>query len=174
MRVLLKCSAPICGIIHAHLPLFPIINSRVEVSDKCTSTPFYPEVVMVSVFMDFIPQLPKEGSYNGAIMVVERLYKYEALTPTKSPCLRKTIVALFYKHIVKYWGLLLNIVLDRDTRFVDLFSIDLFKLIRTKTMMITIDPSQTYKQIERINVLFEEYLWHFVYTDQWIGQDYRM
>jgi hypothetical protein len=174
MRVILRYSAPICRIIHAHLPLFPIIKSRVEVSDKCTSTPFYPDVVMVSVFMDFIPQLPKEGSYNGVIMVVERLCKYEALTQKKYPCLRKRIIALFYKHIVKYWGLLLNIVLDRDTRFVDLFSIDLFKLIRIKTMMITIDPSQTYKQIKRINVLFKEYLWHIMYIDQWVGQDYRM
>jgi hypothetical protein len=46
----------------------------------------------------------------------------------------KEVAKLFFKHIVKYWGLPLNIVSDRDARFTSKFWTTLFKLVGMKLL----------------------------------------
>jgi hypothetical protein len=61
---------------------------------------------------------------------------------------------MFFKHVVKYWGLPLNIISDRDTRFTRKFWTTLFKLVGMKLLMSSSFHPQTYGQTEQINELF--------------------
>jgi len=63
-----------------------------------------------SVSMDFIVRLPTSEGYNWVLVVVDRYSKYATFIPAH----------LFFKHVVKYWGLLRSIVSDRDTRSRDI------------------------------------------------------
>ncbi|KAL0422585.1 UNVERIFIED_CONTAM: Transposon Tf2-11 polyprotein [Sesamum latifolium] len=69
---------------------------------------------------------------------------------------------LFFKHIVKYWGLPRDIVSDRDSRFTGVFWTELFKILGSKLSMSSSYHPQSDGQTERFNSMLEEYLRHFV------------
>lgn len=71
---------------------------------------------------------------------------------------------LFFKNIVKYFGLPVDIVNDRDIRFIRRFWTDLFGLMGTELKFSTATHPQTDGKTERINALVEKYLRHFVTT----------
>ncbi|KAL0451422.1 UNVERIFIED_CONTAM: hypothetical protein Slati_1120300 [Sesamum latifolium] len=73
---------------------------------------------------------------------------------------------LFFKHIVKYWGLHKDIVSDRDSRFTSVFWTELFKILGSKPSMSSSYHPQSDGQTERFNSILEEYLWHFVRSTQ--------
>ena len=81
--------------------------------------------------MDFITQLPEAQGFNGIFVVVDRFSKYATFVPMKSQCKAADVAKLFFRHVVKYWGLPLNIVSDRDARFTGKFWPALFKLLGT-------------------------------------------
>jgi hypothetical protein len=87
----------------------------------------------MSVSMDFITQLLMVQGYNEILVMVDRFSKYVVFIVTKMPCSVEE-VKLFFKHIVKYWGLPLNIVSDRDARFTSKFWTTLFKLVGMKLL----------------------------------------
>jgi antitoxin component of RelBE/YafQ-DinJ toxin-antitoxin module len=66
--------------------------------------------------------------------MVDRFSKYVVFVVMKMPCSVEEVVKLFFKHIVKYWGLPLNIVSDRDARFTSKFWTTLFKLVGMKLL----------------------------------------
>ena len=94
-----------------------------------------PERPWMSVSMDFITQLPQLQGYNGIMVVVDRFSKYAVFVPTKMPCGAERTSELFFKNIVKYWGLPLSIMFDRDPRFIGRFWTTLFKLVETELLM---------------------------------------
>ncbi|KAL2248200.1 UNVERIFIED_CONTAM: Transposon Tf2-11 polyprotein [Sesamum indicum] len=69
---------------------------------------------------------------------------------------------LFFKHIVKYWGLPKDIVSDRDSRFTGVFWTKLFKILGSKLSLSSSYHPQSDGQTERFNSMLEEYLRHFV------------
>ena len=73
---------------------------------------------------------------------------------------------LFFKNIVKYWGMPLSIVSDRDPRFTGRFWTTLFKLVGIDLLMSLSYHPQTDGQTERINALLEDYVRHYVTADQ--------
>ncbi|KAL2246269.1 UNVERIFIED_CONTAM: hypothetical protein Sindi_2895100 [Sesamum indicum] len=75
---------------------------------------------------------------------------------------RKGRPHLFFKHIVKYWGLSKDIVSNRDSRFTDAFWTKLFKILGSKLCMSSNYHPQSDGQTERFNFILEDYLWHFV------------
>lgn len=81
--------------------------------------------------MDFISFLPKVGEYGSILVVVDRFSKYATFIPTPTHCSAKK-AAYFIQHIVKYWGVLLDIVSDRDPKFTGWFWTELFKLLGTQ------------------------------------------
>ncbi|GJV01079.1 reverse transcriptase [Tanacetum coccineum] len=73
---------------------------------------------------------------------------------------------LFFKNVVKYWGLPHVIVSDRDPRFTWRFWTKLFKIMGTDLNFSMSFHPQTDGQTKRVNALLELYLWHYVSANQ--------
>ncbi|XP_015946584.1 uncharacterized protein LOC107471601 [Arachis duranensis] len=65
---------------------------------------------------------------------------------------------LFFKNVVKYWGLPKSIISDRDPRFTGRLWTELFKLLGSELHFSTSFHPQTDGQTERVNALLECYL----------------
>jgi len=92
------------------------------------------------------------------MVMVDRFSKYAIFVPTKMPCGAEWTAELFFKNIVKYWGMPLSIVSDRDPHFTGKFWTTLFKLVRTELLMSSSYHLQIDGKTERINALLEDYL----------------
>ncbi|KAL0386088.1 UNVERIFIED_CONTAM: Transposon Tf2-11 polyprotein [Sesamum radiatum] len=115
-----------------------------------------------SVSMDYISGLPKVGDLGSIIVVVDRLSKYATFIAAPKHVTTEGTAHLFFKHIVKYWGLPKHIVSDRDSRFTGVFWTELFKILGSKLSMSSSYHPQSDGQTERFNSMLEEYLRHFV------------
>ncbi|KAL0415861.1 UNVERIFIED_CONTAM: Transposon Tf2-11 polyprotein [Sesamum latifolium] len=115
-----------------------------------------------SVSMDYISGLPKVGDLGSIIVVVDRLSKYTTFIAARKHITMEGMAHLFFKHIVKYWGLPKDIVSDRDSRFTSIFWTELFKILESKLFMSSSYHPQSDGQTKRFNSMLEEYLWHFV------------
>ncbi|KAL0453442.1 UNVERIFIED_CONTAM: Transposon Ty3-G Gag-Pol polyprotein [Sesamum latifolium] len=109
-----------------------------------------------------ICQQDKVGDLGSIIVVVDRLSKYATFIAAPKHVTAEGTVHLFFKHIVKYWGLTKDIVSDWDTHFTGVFLIELFKILGSKFSMSSSYHPQSDGQTERFNSMLEEYLRHFV------------
>ena len=125
-----------------------------------------PERPWESVSMDFISALPKSDGCGSIMVVVDRFSKYGTFIPALRDCTAEQAAKLFFKHVVKYWGLSRSIVSDRDPRFTAKFWTELFKFMGSGLHFSTSFHPQTDGQTERVNALFELYLRHFVSANQ--------
>jgi len=85
---------------------------------------------------------------------------------TLSTCTAEVVTDLFYRNIVKYSGLLEDIVSDRDSHFTGRFWTILFRLLGSQLKFFTTNHPQTDGQTERINSVLEDYLRHYVTASQ--------
>ncbi|KAL0400176.1 UNVERIFIED_CONTAM: Transposon Ty3-G Gag-Pol polyprotein [Sesamum radiatum] len=85
--------------------------------------------------MDYISGLPKVGDLGSIIVVVDRLSKYATFIAATKHVTAEGTAHLFFKHIVKYWGLPKDIVSDRDSHFTGVFWTELFKILGSKLSM---------------------------------------
>ncbi|KAA0065922.1 reverse transcriptase [Cucumis melo var. makuwa] len=83
-----------------------------------------------SVSMDFITHLPKVGDFMIILVIIDRFSKYATFVPTTKICSDELTAQLFFKHVVKLWGVLTSIVSD-DGRFICIFWIELFSFLGT-------------------------------------------
>ncbi|KAL0445454.1 UNVERIFIED_CONTAM: Transposon Tf2-11 polyprotein [Sesamum latifolium] len=114
-----------------------------------------------SVSMDYISGLPKVVDLGSIIVVVDQLSKYATFIAAPKHVTAEGMAHLFFKHIVKYWGLPKDIISDRDSRFTGVFWIELFKILGSKLSMSSSYHPQSDGQTERFNSMLEEYLRHF-------------
>lgn len=130
-----------------------------------------PEKPWVCVSMDFITGLPKVDGMRSIMVVVDRFSKYAVFIPAPHECNAEVAADLFYKFVVKYFGVPEDIVSDRDTRFTGRFWTVLFNLMGSELKFSTANHPQTDGQTERVNALLEEYLRHYVTASQknWVG-----
>jgi hypothetical protein len=80
-----------------------------------------PEKPWVSVSMDFIVGFPKVDDMNTIMVVVDIFTKYAMFVAAPTVCTAEVATKLFYRNVVKYFGVLSNIVNDRDVRFTGRF-----------------------------------------------------
>lgn len=80
----------------------------------------------------------------------------------KASCRAEDAADYFFKNVVKYLGVSLSIISDRDARFTNNFRKEMFKLVGKKLLMSTSHHLETDGQTERINGFLEDYLRHFV------------
>jgi hypothetical protein len=73
-----------------------------------------PEKPCVAVSMDFIVGFPKVDGMNMIMVVVDRYTKYAMFVAAPMMCTAEVATELFYRNVVKYFGVLSNIVNDRD------------------------------------------------------------
>lgn len=119
-----------------------------------------------SVSMDFITSLPRVQGYSSIMTVVDRFSKYATFIPCQHPCTAESAAMFFFKNVVKYWGVPLNIISYRDARFTSHFWQELFRLMGTKLFLSMARHPESDGQTERINGLLEDSLRHFVAADQ--------
>ncbi|GMQ12089.1 hypothetical protein CsSME_00054546 [Camellia sinensis var. sinensis] len=119
-----------------------------------------------SISMDFIVALPKSEGCKTILVVVDRFSKYATFIAAPNECSAEETAKLFFKHVVKYWGLPQSIISDRDSRFTGKFWTELFKLMGSALHFSTSFHPQTDGQTERVNALLELYLRHFVNANQ--------
>ncbi|KAL2243376.1 UNVERIFIED_CONTAM: Transposon Tf2-11 polyprotein [Sesamum indicum] len=115
-----------------------------------------------SVSMDYISGLPKVENLGSIIVVVDCLSKYATFIAAPKHVTVEGTSHLFFKHIVKHWGLPKDIVSDRDSRFTGIFRTELFKLLGSTRSMSSSYHPQSDGQTERFNSTLEDYLRHFV------------
>ncbi|KAL2943047.1 Transposon Tf2-9 polyprotein [Bienertia sinuspersici] len=125
-----------------------------------------PERPWESVSMDFISALPKSEGCGSIMVVVDPFSKYRTFIPAPKDCTAEQAAKLFFKNVVKYWGLPRSIISDRDPRFTAKFLTELFKLLGSGLHFSTSFHPQTDGQTERVNALLELYLRHFVSANQ--------
>ncbi|GJZ49134.1 putative nucleotidyltransferase, ribonuclease H [Tanacetum coccineum] len=119
-----------------------------------------------SVSMDFITCLPKSEGGGSIIVVVDRFSKYETFIAAPPDITADATAKLFFKNVVKYWGVPHVIISDRDPRFTGLFWTELFKIMGTDLNFSMSFHLQTDGQTERVNALLELYLRHYVSANQ--------
>ena len=129
-----------------------------------------PESPWVSISMDFIISLPKVKGMGSVFVVVDQFSKYVVFMAAPSTCTAEVAADLFYKNMVKYFGLPEDIVSDRDSRFTGQFWTVLFGLMGLELKFSTANHPQTDGQTERISAVLEDYLRHYVIVSQknWI------
>ncbi|GKV50067.1 hypothetical protein SLEP1_g56783 [Rubroshorea leprosula] len=125
-----------------------------------------PERPWECVTMDFISALPQSEGCGSILVVVDRFSKYGTFIPAPRDCKAEEAARLFFKHVVKYWGLPRIIISDRDPRFTGKFWRELFKLMGSDLHFSMSFHPQTDEQTERVNALLELYLRHFVSANQ--------
>ena len=116
--------------------------------------------------MDFISALPKSEGCGSVMVVVDRFSKYGTFIAAPRDCTAEEAAKLFFKGVVKYWGLPRSIISDRDPRFTGKFWRELFKLMGSSLHFSTSFHPQSDGQTERVNALLELYLRHFVSSNQ--------
>ncbi|KAA0040658.1 hypothetical protein IC582_025605 [Cucumis melo] len=119
-----------------------------------------------SVTMDFIVALPKSHGFGTIMVVVDRFSKYATFIPCSPDVKVDEAARLFFKNVVKLWGIPKSIISDRDPRFTGKFWRELFKLMGIELNFSTSFHPQSDGQTERINALLEQYLRHYVSVHQ--------
>ena len=119
-----------------------------------------------SVTMDFIIELPKSEDNDSIMVVVSRFSKYVTFIATPTNYTVEETTRLFLKHVVKYCGLPKYIISDHDPRFTRKFWMKLFKFMGSELYFSTSFHPQTNRQTERMTVLLELYLRHFMSANQ--------
>ncbi|KAK2995664.1 hypothetical protein RJ640_008910 [Escallonia rubra] len=100
------------------------------------------------------------------LVVVDRFSKYASFIATPKYCSAEDTAQLFFKYVVKYWGMPQDIVSDRDSHFTENFWTELFKLFGFQFLMSSSYHLESDGQTEPFNSMLEEYLCHFVSATQ--------
>lgn len=74
-----------------------------------------------SVSMDFILNLPKVQGFWSILVIMDRFPKYATFISAPHACTTKMAAALFFRNVVKLWGLLEDIISNCDTCFTSRF-----------------------------------------------------
>lgn len=112
--------------------------------------------------MDFITHVSKVGDFETILVIIYRFLKYATFNFTTKLCSIELMIWLFFRHVIKLWGVPTRIVSDKDGRFIGTFWIKLFTLLETSLNISLSYHPQTDGQTERFNCSLKEYLCHFV------------
>ena len=93
--------------------------------------------------MDFICGFPKVDDKASIMVVVDRFLKYSVIIVAPELCSYQIAVDLFYKYVVKYFGVPADIVSDRDTRFTSRFWTIFFNMMEIELKFSTANHPQT-------------------------------
>lgn len=117
-----------------------------------------PNAPWESLSMDFIIGFPRSEGCGTIIMVIDRFFKYATFITTPKDYTAEETAQLFFKHIVKYWGLPQSIINDQYSQFTKQFWMKLFKLIGSTLHFFTRFHPQTDGQTKWVNALLQLYL----------------
>lgn len=126
--------------------------------------------VMASYLNGFIEGLPRSGSANCILVVVNRFSKFAHFVPLLHPFTAPQVAQLFLDNIYRLHGMPTHIVSDRDRIFTNMFWKELFRLAQTTLCMSSAYHPQLDGQTKRVNQCLETYLRCFVQAcpRQWV------
>ena len=101
--------------------------------------------------MDWIVDLSESNGYTLIWVIVDRFTKMAHLIPPPTKVSAKDIATIFLKEICTTYGLLTDIVSDRDTTITSHFWQVLIDLLGIKTKLSTAFDPETDRQTERVN-----------------------
>ena len=84
--------------------------------------------------MNFISRFPKVEGIGSVLVAVDRLSKYAIFIPTPNDC---EALHIFFNNVLKNFGMLEDIVSDRETRFTSRFWVVLFMMWATECKFST-------------------------------------
>jgi hypothetical protein len=121
------------------------------------------------ISMDFIEGLPRSGSANCLMVIVDKFSKFAHFVPLVHPFSAQQVAQLFLDHIYCLHGLSTHIISDRDCIFTSTFWRELFRLAQTTLSMSSAYHPQSDGQTERVNQCLETFLRCFVHScpKQW-------
>jgi hypothetical protein len=83
------------------------------------------------VSMDFVEGLPKSGTFDVILVVIDKFSKYGHFLPLSHPYTALTVAQLYFNNIYKIHGLPQAVISDRDRVFTSNLWRELFKLSDT-------------------------------------------
>jgi len=86
---------------------------------------------------------PKVDGMDTVMVIVDKFSKYAVFMATPSVCTTEVAVGLFYKHVVKYFGVPSDVISDRNVRFTRRFWTVLFGLMGIRLKFSTANHPQT-------------------------------
>ena len=109
--------------------------------------------------MDFVYKLPRTlNGYDGVWVIVDRLTKSAHFIPVREKFSLRRLAELFVSKIVKYHGVPVSIISDRDPRFTSMFWTAFQEALGTKLLYSTAYHPQTDGQSERTIQTLEDML----------------
>ena len=102
-----------------------------------------PKRLWQSISMDFTSGMAKSKGQKSILVVVDRFLKYAIFMPAPHACPANKAAELFFKHVVKYFGVPKDIISDRDAQFTERFWTVLFNLMGTELNFSTANHPQT-------------------------------
>ncbi|KAJ0545001.1 putative nucleotidyltransferase, Ribonuclease H [Helianthus annuus] len=117
-----------------------------------------PQSVFSDVSMDFISGLPKSGSKDTILVVVDRFTKYGHFLPLKHPFTAVQVAQVMMDTVFKLHGCPQTIISDRDPLFLSLFWKEFLKLQGIDQALSTAYHPQSDGQTEVLNRCLETYL----------------
>ena len=107
----------------------------------------------ISVLMDFITGMPKVKGMGSIFVVVDPFSKYAVFMAAPSTCTAKIAIDMFYRNVVKYFGLPEDIMSDRDSHFTGQFCTVLFGLLGSQLKFSTANHPRVNGKTKRINAV---------------------
>jgi hypothetical protein len=122
------------------------------------------------ITMDFITYLPKCQGYDAILVVVDRLTKLRHYIPCHTTDGAEEVARLFTKNIFRLHGRPIDIVSDRDAKFMSDFWQHLSRRLKIKSSPSTAYHPETDGQTERLNAILEGHLRSYVsyLQDDWV------
>ena len=122
------------------------------------------------VSMDFIPELPTSQGYDNVLVIVDKLTKYAIFIPTTTTVTEEETAGLFFKHIIKAFGIPRQVITDRDTRWRNDFWKEICRLMGMKRSLTTSYHPQADGQTEVMNQSLEISLRAYIgpSRDDWV------
>lgn len=135
--ILLASDARWCGTIRENLSCVSTRQDRATTSCQPPRTPNDTGETIGKYFHGLYHLLPKSEGCGSIIVMVDRFFKYTTFIPAPVDCTVEETTKLFFKNVVKYWGVPQVIVNDWDPRFTGRFWTELFRLMRSDLNLST-------------------------------------
>ncbi|KAB2625897.1 S ribonuclease [Pyrus ussuriensis x Pyrus communis] len=129
-----------------------------------------PEWKWENITMDFVYKLPRtHNGFDGIWVIVDRLTKSAHFIPVREKYSLSRLAELFISKVVKYHGVPVSIVSDRDPRFTSKFWVAFQEALGTRLLYSTAYHPQTDGQSERTIQTLEDMLRASVlqFSDAW-------
>jgi transposase InsO family protein len=112
--------------------------------------------------LDFVEGLPRSGTADCILVVVDKFTKYAHFIPLPHPYTALTVAQLFISQVYRLHGFPVAVISDRDPVFTSQFWQHFFKLAGAELRMSSSYHPQSDGQTERVNQCLETFLRCFV------------